>query len=118
MERGAYGYYSGIFFRENPGGYVAVTAPAGATVGRLPDGAMEIRHREMIYHYYFGTFFSREGAGFTVLTPPDGIVVPYLPDGYTAERVDGSIRYAFGGVSYRPFYSEGVLVYASAGTGP
>lgn len=118
LERGVYGYYGGIFFRENPGGYVAVTAPAGATVDRLPDGAMEIRHRQKSYHYYFGAFFSRTGEVFTVVTPPDGIVVPYLPDGYTAERVDESIRYAFGGVHYRPFYSEGVLVYSTTGSGP
>ena len=118
LEKGRYGYYSGIFFRETPGGYVAVTAPAGATVRSLPGGAMKIRHHGTGYNYYFGTFFAEAGEGFTVVAPPDGIVVPYLPDGYTTERTDGTIRYAFGGVRYRPFYREGVLVYSSDGLNP
>ncbi len=116
LEKGRYGYYSGIFFRETPGGHVAVTAPAGATVESLPGGAMEIPHQQGAgYHYYFGTFFTESGEGFTVVAPPDGIVVPYLPDGYATERVDGGTRYTFGGVRYRPFYREGVLVYSTDG---
>jgi hypothetical protein len=108
----SYHFHQGIFFREEAGGYVAVTAPLGARVGSLPSGLVRISHDSTFYHYYFGTFFSGSDGAYTVVHPPTGLTVPYLPDGYFTEHREEVLHYVFGGVSYRPFYAEGVLVFA------
>jgi len=112
VEGTSYYFHQGIFFREEAGGYVAVTAPVGARVGNLPAGHFRISHDSTFYHYYFGTFFSGSDGAYTVVHPPTGVTVPYLPDGYFTEHREGILHYVFGGVSYRPFYAEGVLVFA------
>jgi hypothetical protein len=108
----SYYFYEGIFFKEEAGGYVAVTAPAGARIGSLPAGRLRISHDSSFYHYYFGSFFSETDGAFTVVYPPAGLLVPYLPDGYFTEHREGLLHYVFGGVAYRPFYAEGVLVFS------
>ena len=115
VEGAGYRYFEGIFFRDDPRGHVAVTAPAGAAVAAIPGSALEIMHDGATYYYYFGTFFTRTGERFTVSKPPEGAVVPYLPDGYRTDRADGTVIYSFGGVNYRPLYRDGVLVYAASG---
>ena len=110
-----YHYYRGIFYRQLPGAYIAVTAPPGAHLKELPDGSTPVQVDGMKLFYYFGSYFHQNGDSFTVTVPPGGSVVRYLPDGYVTERSEEGTRYTFGGVRYRPYYQEGAVVYAVQG---
>ena len=110
-----YFYYQGVYYRKEPGDFVVVTAPAGALTPELPDGYSTVRVNGLTYFYYFGSFYRKEGNGFTVTAPVDGATVSYLPDGYLTEETERGREYRFGGIRYRPFYQEGILVYAVQG---
>ena len=107
-----YHYCRGVFFRGTPSGFVVVTAPGGAVVDELPDGHTVVSPVEEDLYYFFGTFFAKVPGGFEVVRPSEGAVVPYLPDGYQSTHVDGALHYVFGGIHYRPYYRDGILVYA------
>ena len=92
-----------------------VHAPLNARITELPEGHSTLRHGDSEYYYYFGTYYAKAEDGFAVIEPPPGVVVSYLPFGYTVEEGNGSSHFTFGGVSYRPFYDEGVLVFAVLG---
>jgi len=95
-----------------PSGFVVVTAPDGAVVDELPVGHTVVSPGERDLYYFFGTFFAEVPEGFEVVRPSPGAFVPYLPDGYQSTHVDGDLHYVFGGIHYRPFYRDGILVYA------
>lgn len=106
-----YLYDRGIFLVAQGSQFLVVTAPVGAVVGALPDGAYPVLADGGVLYYFFGTFFrAREGA-YAVVVPPPGTSVIYLPDGYTAETADGATRYRFGPTTFKPIFSQGVLVY-------
>jgi hypothetical protein len=107
-----YHYSRGVFFRGIPSGFVVVTAPGGAVVDELPDGHTVVSPGEEGLYYFFGTFFAEVPGGFEVVRPSAGAVVYYLPDGYQSTHVDGDLLYVFGGIHYRPYYRDGILVYA------
>jgi len=107
-----YHYCRGVFFRGIPSGFVVVTAPGGAVVDELPVGHTVVSPREKELYYFFGTFFAEVPGGFEIVRPSAGAVVPYLPDGYQSTHVDGDLHYVFGGINYRPYYRDGILVYA------
>lgn len=107
-----YVYFQGIFHREGPSGYTVVHAPVGARIPELPEGYITLHHGDSEYYYYFGSYFASADGEVTTVQPPPGILVPYLPYGYSVEHRDGARHYFFGGVEYRPFYDEGVLVFA------
>ena len=107
-----YVYFQGIFYREGPSGYTVVHAPVGARIPELPAGHSTLHNGEAEYYYYFGTYFAGADGAVTIVQPQPGVIVPYLPYGYSVEHRDGVRHYLFGGVRYRPFYDEGVLVFA------
>jgi len=109
----AYHYFSGIFYRQLPTGYIVVPAPVGAVVDALPEGAGAAVYKDdaSTYFYYFGAFFTAEGDKYKVVDPPAGTVVGYVPDGYTETQVDGSPRYQFGDLNFAPVFFQDLLVY-------
>lgn len=107
-----YVYFQGIFHREGPSGYTVVHAPVGARIPELPAGHSKLYNGESEYYYYFGTYFADADGAVTIVQPQPGVIVPYLPYGYSIEHRDGVQNYLFGGVRYRPFYDEGILVFA------
>lgn len=111
-----YHYFSGIFYRQLPDGYIVVPAPLGAVVDKLPEGAGGAVYKgdSNTYFYYFGTFFTAEGDKYKTVKPPAGTLVGYVPDGYTETEVDGGPRYEFGGFSFKPVFMQDVLVYQVA----
>jgi len=110
-----YHYYRGIFYRQLPGAFIAVTAPPGARLKELPEGHTPVQVDGLKLFYYFGSYYNRDADGFTVTMPPRGSVVRYLPDGYVTEHSEGGTQYTFGGIRYRPYYQEGAIVYAVEG---
>ncbi len=108
-----YHYFSGIFFRQLPAGYIVVPAPLGAVVNKLPEGVRAAAYQGDVdtYFHYFGTFFTAEGDKFKVVQPPAGTIVGYVPDGYTETEVDGSPRLHFGPHQFKPVFLQNLLVY-------
>ncbi len=47
----------GIFYRLTPGGYVAITGPAGYRVNRIPALAVKVRIGPAYFYYYYGTYY-------------------------------------------------------------
>lgn len=115
VEGRSYFYYRGVFYRQDPGAYSVVTAPPGAHIAELPEGHMQVHVDGLKFFYYFGSYYRRDGDGFTVTTPLSGSVVTYLPDGYSTVRSEDGTQYTFGGIRYRPYYQEGLIVYAVQG---
>jgi hypothetical protein len=110
-----YHYFKGVFYRPGPGAYTVVTAPPGARIDELPEGHMMVTSDEQTYFYYFGSYYRRDGDGYVVTRPLKGAVVSYLPDGYDTLRSESGTLYSFGGIRYKPYYREGIVVYAVQG---
>ena len=106
-------YFSGIFYRQLPSGYIVVPAPVGAVVDTVPEqiGAAAYNDSVDTYGYYFGTFFTREGEKHKVVAPPTGTIVGYVPDGYTETEVGESVNYTFGDITFEPAYLQDNVVY-------
>lgn len=106
-----YLYERGIFLLVQGTQYVVVTAPLGAVVPSLPAGAYPVPTSDGVLHYFFGTFFREQEGRFAVVVPPPGSMVSYIPDGYSIDRSSGSVRYRFGDTTFKPLFSQGVLLY-------
>jgi hypothetical protein len=106
-----YLYDRGIFWLQQGAEYLVVTAPAGAVVDKLPQGASRVAARQGTLWYFFGTFFAQKGAAFEVVPPPAGATVFYLPDGYTRDKLQGADVYRFGDTIFKPVFIQGVLAY-------
>lgn len=57
----------GAFFRHTPRGYVAVAAPVGLRVRRLPVGAVAVRHRGRRHYRAAGVLYRPVRGGFVVV---------------------------------------------------
>jgi len=108
-----YHYSRGMFYRELAGKYLVVPAPVGAVVDALPEGYGVASYKGDFdtYAYYFGTFYVEENGKFKVVSPPAGTVVGYIPDGYTEAKVDETLEYQFGSITYRPAFYGDETVY-------
>lgn len=108
-----YRYFSGIFYRQTPSGFIVVPAPIGAVVDTLPDGVGTASYKGDVdtFFYYFGTFFTAEGGKYKVVQPPAQTIVGYVPDGYVESEADGGPRYEFGPHKFKPVFFQDMLVY-------
>lgn len=70
-----YYYYSGVFYRPAPSGYIVVGPPIGAVVVTLPIGYTSIWIGGMRYYSYGGVFYRRVPAGYVVVDTPSEVVV-------------------------------------------
>src|SRR5262249_12970801 len=74
-----YRYNEGVWYAPSSGGYTVVTAPVGATVTTLPDGAEAVNYPNI--YYYGGTYYEKTSGGYKVVAPKAGTVVTHLPAG-------------------------------------
>ena len=71
----------------------------GASTGQ--EGAAAGEEPEMI----------TEDFNFEVISPPQGATVPYLPEEAKETTIDGKKYYIYDETYYRPFVSEGDIIY-------
>ena len=70
-----YLYYSGVYYRRFPRGYVVVPAPMGAVVDAPPPGYVLIKVRGAPYYYCDGIYYQQVPQGYAVVEQP-GILGP------------------------------------------
>jgi hypothetical protein len=85
-----YVIHRGHFYRKDPRGYVAISAPVGAVVASLPGGFVSVSIGGINYWHADGIYFRRVSLGFVVVAPP--VVLPVqpapLPSGAGSVAVD------------------------------
>ena len=113
VEGTTFWYDRGVFFRQLPNGFIAVTPPVGAVVNYLPEhtGAAVVDGDAETYFYYFGAFFKAEGDKFKTVTPPNGTLVGYVPDGYTESGSEDDVRYQFGDTTFKAVFFQRSVIY-------
>lgn len=127
-----YFHHGGFFYRPAPAGYVAVSAPLGASVASLPAGVVRVEIGGAIYYRYASAYYRWRPASraYVVVPPPAGApvvaataapaaiggynpgqVLETLPTGYTAEVVNGVQYYRYGDDYFMPTQRDGREVY-------
>ncbi len=106
-----YFYYQGVYYQQEPSGYMVVTPPIGAVVPELPPGAEPIYVGTTVYYYAAGAFYVQEPQGFLVVVPPPGITVPYLPSGAVETNINGQLYYQADGAYFLPVMQDGTTAY-------
>ena len=106
-----YFYDQGVYYQQNPAGYVVVKPPLGAVVAQVPPGAEALPVNGTIYYYAAGTFYVQQPQGFVVVPPPLGITVTELPPGATPVTLNGVVYYQADGVYFQPMMQNGVTVF-------
>ena len=64
---GSYYYCRGRYYKHRAHGYVAIPAPVGAVIPRLPEGHRTIVIDGITYHEYDGVYYKGGLAGYTVV---------------------------------------------------
>ena len=77
----------------------------------LPPSCTTIHLGATAYHNCGGAYYVKVETGFQVVPAPVGAMVQAVPDGATAKTVGGSKYFVFGGAYFRPFYSNGAVIY-------
>ncbi len=110
-------YDNGTYYQEKAqdgkSGYVAVPAPIGAKVPKLPDGNTQMTLNDTDYYYYAGAFYleDTDGEHYVVVQAPVGAVVPYLPDGNKSKTVNDIKYYVYDNIYYQAKSDDGKIVY-------
>ncbi len=107
-----YHYDQGVYYVASDGGYVATSAPVGATIQTLPEGSQTVVVNETTNNYYYGgTYYEKSGDGYAVVPPTAGTLVPSLPEGGEEVRI-GDVTYVkVGETYYQPVEVEGKDMY-------
>jgi hypothetical protein len=88
---------------------VVTTAPVATS--QIPYTIVYPPNRGQFYYYANGFFYQNNGGSYVIVYPEKGTAVPYLPNGYTTFDSNGLIYYRFGGLTYRPYYNNGHIMY-------
>jgi len=134
-------YWGGVFYKPVGSQYVVVAPFVGSVVYAVPKATTIVYVDATPYYYYGGAYYvtseksaevpnltadvrsSADGglvevpsmiegeSSYEVVTPPTGAVVPYLPEEAAEELAKGKRFYVYDGTYYRPFSSEGEIVY-------
>jgi uncharacterized protein YgiM (DUF1202 family) len=76
-----YFYFSGIYYRPAPSGFIVVDAPIGSIVINLPVGYRRIWVGSDRYYVYGSVFYRRVPSGYLVVDPPTSVVIEdKIPD--------------------------------------
>jgi uncharacterized protein YgiM (DUF1202 family) len=70
LSNSLYYYYSGSFFRKDPGGYVVINAPVGAVVPSLPAGYNFLFIDGVRYYTYEGNYYLQVFDGYQIVPDP------------------------------------------------
>ena len=101
-----YFYDNGVFFVQQPGGFMVVPAPVGAHVAMLPVERTVIVVNNTPHYYFGGSYFVHTGMNYQVVAPPVGAVVTDVPQGTVQQEIDGQIYLVHDGVYYMPISYE------------
>ena len=109
-----YFYYEGVYYDDEPSGYVCVAAPVDAEIPELPPGAETVVVGGVIYYYAAGAFYVQQSDGtYVVVPPPIGAVVSLLPPDAVQVVINGTIYYQADGTYYMPVMQNGVSAYVT-----
>jgi uncharacterized protein YgiM (DUF1202 family) len=70
-----YFYFSGIYYRPAPSGFIVVDAPIGSIVINLPVGYKRIWVGGNRFYVYGGVFYRRVPSGYLVVDPPPTVII-------------------------------------------
>jgi hypothetical protein len=105
-------YFQGVYYDNEPSGYVVVDAPVDADVPDLPPGAETLDVNGTLYYYADGVFYIQQADGsYVVVAAPIGATVSMLPPDAVAVAINGSVFYQSGGTYYMPVMQNGVTAY-------
>ena len=107
-----YYYFEGVFYDDEPSGYVVIAPPLDADVPDLPPGAETVVANGTVYYYVDGTFYVQESDGsYVVVAAPIGVTVSELPPDAVQVVINGVAYYQSGGIYYLPVMENGVTAY-------
>jgi hypothetical protein len=107
-----YFYYEGVYYDDEPSGYVVVDAPVDADIPDLPPGAETVEAGGTVYYYVDGAFYIQQADGsYVVVAPPIGVTVIELPSDAVQVVINGTIYYQADGTYYLPVMQNGVTAY-------
>jgi hypothetical protein len=107
-----YFYFEGVYYDDEPSGYVVVDAPVDADVPDLPPGAETVVANGTVYYYADGVFYVQQADGsYVVVAAPMGVTVSELPPDAVPVVINGTTYYQSDGTYYLPVMQNGVTVY-------
>jgi uncharacterized protein DUF6515 len=105
-------YFEGVFYDNEPSGYVVVDAPVDADIPDLPPGAETVEVNGTLYYYADGVFYVQQADGsYVVVAAPMGVTVSDLPPDAVSVVVNGTAYYQADGTYFMPVMQNGVTVY-------
>jgi hypothetical protein len=105
-------FFEGVFYDDEPSGYVVVAPPVDADIPDLPPGAETIEANGTVYYYAAGAFYVQQSDGsYIVVAPPMGVTVSLLPPDAVAVVINGTTYYQSDGTCYLPVMQDGVTAY-------
>ena len=105
-------YFEGVYYDDEPSGYVVVDAPVDADVPDLPPGAETVVANGTVYYYADGVFYVQQADGsYVVMAAPMGVTVSELAPDAVPVVVNGMTYYQSDGTYYLPVMQNGVTAY-------
>lgn len=107
-----YFYYEGVYYDNEPSGYVVVNAPVDADIPDLPPGTETVEMNGTVYYYAAGAFYVQQADGsYVVVAPPMGVTVAELPPDAVQVAINGTAYYQADGTYYLAVMQNGVIAY-------
>jgi hypothetical protein len=107
-----YYYYEGVYYDDEPSGYVVIDAPVDADIPDLPPGAETVEADGTVYYYADGAFYVQQSDGsYVVVAAPMGVTVSLLPSDAVQIGINGTTYYQADGTYYLPVMQDGVTAY-------
>jgi len=107
-----YFYFQGVFYDNEPSGYVVIAPPVDASVAELPPGTETVVLGDNYYYYAGGAFYVQQADGtYIVVAPPIGVTVSTLPPDASAISINGVTCYQADGGCYQPIMANGAVAY-------
>jgi hypothetical protein len=107
-------YFEGVYYDDEPSGYVVIDAPVDADIPDLPPGAETVEVNGTVYYYAAGAFYVQQADGrYVVVAAPIGATVSMLPPDAVSVVINGSVFYQADGTYYMPVMQNGVTAYVT-----
>jgi len=107
-----YFYFEGVFYDDEPSGYVVIAPPVDADVPDLPPGSETVVANGIVYYYVAGAFYEQQSDGsYVVVAAPIGVTVSELPPDAVETVANGIVYYLADGTYYLPVMQDGVTAY-------
>jgi hypothetical protein len=107
-----YFYFEGVFYDDEPSGYVCVAPPVDADISDLSPGAETVVVNGTVYYYAAGAFYVQQSdSSYVVVAAPMGVTVSLLPPDAAPVAINGTVYYQADGTYYLPVMQNGVTAY-------